>query len=437
MKINSGGTGIAYITYVGSGNYFNSVAAEPANVVNALAIDSVGNTYLSGATNDPNFPATQGSYQPTLAASTAVNAFGNPLSEAFVAKLASDASHVVWATYLGDGPVDAAQSIVVDDPSGNVWTTGTTTSVAFPNTNGWSTGGDFLVELNASGAALLYAARYPDQTVAQAVALDPVTGLVHAAGATGVVSGIAPTQTPTMRAFGLVSMAGGEISGRVAWGEMVSIYGPHIGPTVAVTATEDSSGALPTTLGGVQVSFPDQGNAALLYVSDSQINAILPALNSPATMQITNGGTTSPAFPVLSEDALPLVFLNANGTAAAVNQDGTVNSPLNPAVAGSFVTIWATGTGHLPLDVGKIATSANNSCNSQCQINVYSEVPGPFVQPATVLYAGASPGFASGFTEIVFLIPPPVTTPYFAFSGFNLTVNGFSSGTAGLYVASQ
>jgi uncharacterized protein (TIGR03437 family) len=433
VKINAGGTGIAYLTYVGGGNYFDELASEPANVVNALAVDSAGNAYLSGATSDPNFPATQGSYQPTLAASTAVNAFGIPLTEAFLAKLAPDASHMVWATYLGGGTSAAAQSIAVD-PSGNVWTTGTTTSIAFPNTNGWSTGGDFLVEMNSFGAALLYAARYPTQTVAQAVALDPVTGLVHAAGPTGIVSGIAPMQTPTMRVFGLVSMAGGETSGRVAWGEMVSIFGPHIGPAVAVTGTADSSGALPTTLGGVQISFPGQGNASLLYVSDSQINAILPALNSPAMMQINNGGTTSAAFPVVPEQALPQVFLNANGTAAAVNQDGSLNSPLNPAVAGSPVTIWATGTGYLSVTAGEITTSANNSCNSQCQINVYGEVPGPFTQQATVLYAGASPGFASGFTEIVFLIPPQTISDFFT---FNLSVNGFGSGPETLYVASQ
>jgi len=435
-KVNSGGAGIAYLTYVGSGSYFPAYAAQPDTVLNAMAIDATGDVYLSGATSDPKFPATAGSYQPAFAGSTAVSASGFPPTDAFLAKLAPDASHMVWATYLGGGTSDAARSIAVD-PSGNVWTSGTTTAAAFPNMNGWSTGGDFLVEMNSSGAALLYAGRYPDQTVAQAVALDPVTGLVHAAGPTGIVSGIAPAQTPTMRAFGLVNMAGGEISGRVTWGEMVSIYGPHIGPAVAVAATA-VSGALPTSLGGVQVSFSGQGtgpgNASLLYVSDSQINAILPALNGPVAMSITNAGTMSPSFPLVPERALPQIFTNADGSAAALNQDGTVNSPSNRAAPGSAVTIWASGTGNLPVTAGEITTSANNSCNSQCQINVSAFASGSSSpQQATVLYAGASPGFASGFTEIVFLIPPGG----YSYFPFNLSVSGFASNPVTLYMSSQ
>jgi uncharacterized protein (TIGR03437 family) len=436
MKVKSGGTGIGYLTYLGAGNYFGTgYPPQPSNVINSLAVDAAGDAYLSGETNDPKFPSTVGSYQSALTVSTAINGIGVPLSEAFLAKLAPDGSHMIWATYLGGAPADTANSIAVD-PSGNVWSTGTTTSSAFPNTNGWSTGGDFLVEMSAAGTARLYSGRYPNQTVATAVALDPVTGLVHAAGPTGIVSGIAPTQTPTMRAFGLVNMAGGEISGRVAWGEMVSIYGPHIGPAVAIAATADS-GALPTTLGGVQVSFSGQGtgpgNASLLYVSDSQINAILPALNGPVAMSITNAGTMSPSFPLVPERALPQIFTNADGSAAALNQDGTINSPSNRAAPGSTITIWASGTGNLAVTAGEITTSASNSCNSQCQINVSSlEAGSSSPQQAAVLYAGASPGFASGFTEIVFLIPPGI----YSYFSFNLSVSGFASDPVTLYVSS-
>lgn len=387
--------------------------------MHAIAVDSAGNAYLAGATNDSNFPATPGAYQPTLASSTPID--DAPLTDAFLAKLAPDASRMVWATYLGGESSDAAQSIAVDP-------------------------------MNSSGAAILYAGRYPNQTVGQAVALDPATGLVHMAGPTGLVSATTPAQAPTMRVFGLVSMAGGETSGRITGGEMVSIYGPHVGPPVAVIGTADSSGSLPTMLGGVQVSL-DGANAPLLYVSDSRIDAILPVLvphaivadnarrprllppqqSLTATLQIINSGTTSPAFPVVRESALPVVFRNPDGSATALNQDGSVNSYSNPAKTGSVVTIWATGTGYLPAAAGVITTSANNSCALSCQINVYgSVVPGPFAQQATVVYAGASPGFASGFTEIVFRIPPNDS-----FLNFNLSVNGFASDPVRLYVTNQ
>jgi hypothetical protein len=38
VKINSGGAGIAYLTYLGSGNYFQGLLPAPANVVHAIAI---------------------------------------------------------------------------------------------------------------------------------------------------------------------------------------------------------------------------------------------------------------------------------------------------------------------------------------------------------------------------------------------------------------
>jgi uncharacterized protein (TIGR03437 family) len=341
----------------------------------------------------------------------------------------------VWATYLGGENADVAQSIAVDS-SGDVWTSGTTASVAFPNANGCSGGDDFLVEMNPTGAALVYSARYPNQTVAQAVGLDQTTSLVHAAGPTGIVSGIAPAQTPTIRVFGLVSMAGGETSGRAAAGEMVSIYGPHIGPAVPVAGAANSAGALPTTLGGVQVLLPG-AEASLLYVSDSQIDVILPYSSTPVTVQIVNGGNTSPTFPVETPQALPQVFRNADGSAEALNQDGSVNSSSNRAKAGSLVTIWATATSYLPVTPGQITTTASNSCASQCQMNVYgSVVPGPFAEQATVVYAGASPGFASGFTEIVFQVPASIPSSYFNLY-FNLSVNGVASGIALIYVTNQ
>jgi len=63
VKINSGGNGISYLTYLGAGNYFGQgYPPNPANVVNTLVVDSAGNAYLSGETNDPKFPASQGSY---------------------------------------------------------------------------------------------------------------------------------------------------------------------------------------------------------------------------------------------------------------------------------------------------------------------------------------------------------------------------------------
>jgi len=48
--------------------------------------------------------------------------------------------------------------------------------------------------------------------------------------------------------------------------------------------------------------------------------------------------------------AAPGIFRSQEGVssqAAAANQDGTVNSPSNPAAPGSYVSVWGTGFGSI------------------------------------------------------------------------------------------
>jgi len=44
-------------------------------------------------------------------------------------------------------------------------------------------------------------------------------------------------------------------------------------------------------------------------------------------------------------DAAPALFANASGQASVLNDDGSLNSPLNPAARGSIVTLFGTGEG--------------------------------------------------------------------------------------------
>ena len=106
---------------------------------------------------------------------------------------------MVWATYLGGAGNDVVNSIAVD-AAGDAWVTGSTASPTFPNAQGWSQGSGFLAEFSPSGAALPFAARYPNGTVAQAVALDATT-FVHTAGVTGIVSEIASHNAPVREDF--------------------------------------------------------------------------------------------------------------------------------------------------------------------------------------------------------------------------------------------
>jgi uncharacterized protein (TIGR03437 family) len=436
-KVNAAGSAVAYLTYISPTNFIYAPNANPANIAAAIAVDAAGNAFLAGATFDPSLPATAGAYQSAFSGPyTPGVTYPLPPTDAFALKLNPAGTAVVWASYLGGTGVDAAKSVALD-ASGNVWLSGTTASATFPNQQGWvQSGSDFLAAFNPSGTALVYSARYPNDALSQSLAVDP-TGLLHVAGPTGIVSTIAPGGTPLMRIFGIADAAYGPLLGRIVPGELISIYGPHIGPAKPVTAVA-SSGFLPTSLAGVQVLV--NGVAVpLLYVSDSQINAVAPQAASPnssVTVQIVSSSVTSPIFPATVMAADPQVFQNPVGTAAAINQDDTLNSAANPAKAGSIVSIWATGTGSIyprPLD-GQISTAAQDYDCCQIGASVVRSsnfVPVPTPAPV-VLYAGAAPGMVAGIVQINFQIPPYIGTP--GTLGFSVFASGQSSSTVGIYV---
>ena len=351
--------------------------------------------------------------------------FSIPPRDAFAAKLKPDGSAMIWATFLGGAGDDAAQSIAFDS-SGNVWIDGTTSSATFPNANGWmQNGGDFLVELSSSGSALSYSARFPAGAAAQSVAVD-VNGAVHLAGSSGLVSVLTPGQPFPFALFGITNAAGGPVAGRVSPGELIALYGPHIGPPAPVNATVDSAGFIPKTLGGVQVVI-DNLLAPLLYVSDTQINAIvpfeLPAGDSTA-IQIVKNGSATPTFRASADVTSPGIFLNPDGSAAAINQDGTLNSQLNPAKSDSIVSIWVTGTGAVyAAQDGQVLTTAQDYYCCQVQANY---------QAADVLYAGASPGLVAGITQINFRVPEQSSTGQVTLT---ITAGGRTSPSATIFVA--
>ena len=333
-------------------------------------------------------------------------------------KLNPSGTAMVWATFLGGTAAEQGQSIAVD-PSGNVWIAGTTSSADFPVTSGSPQGGEFLVEFNATGSALSYGSRFPVNTVAASIALD-TNGVLHAAGATGLVSTVTPTQTSAPLLFGIANAAGGALSGRMAPSELISLYGENFGVPTPATGSFDSAGFLPTALAGVQVAIGDVP-VPLLYVSNTQINAIAPAaLNAPGDtqVQITVNGVAMPVFRVAVDSADPQVFANADGSAAAINQDGSINSAAHPAPAGSIVSIWATGTGSVSGADGQRATAAQPTCTC-------------YITHSTVTYAGTAPQLVNGVTQINFQIPSNVFTEEM----FNLTVGAAISDSRFIYTS--
>ncbi len=424
-KIKAGGAGLDYLTYLDASDN----CSFPVDSVAAIAVDAAGNAYLAGATTDPAFPATAGSAQASFGGT---GMFGG---DAFVSVLKPDGHALAWSTFLGGADADEARSIAVD-AAGGVWISGTTASANFPNPNGWSSGMDFLAGLNGKGSALTYAARYPKGAVAQAVAVGPAVGWLVAAGDAGAVAAIATTSPPAARIFGVATAAGARLTpvflrgygasltGRVAPGEVISIYGPHIGPKTAVQAALSAAGLLPTVLGGVSVTIAGKP-APLLDAADGQIDAIVP-LGAPAGITDIAVSSAPSRFRLMEVPAAPAVFLNPDGSAAALNQDGAVNSPSHPAAPGSVVSIWATGTGAITsLADGQIATSAAANC-FDCRIGF-----GASGSAGSLEYAGDAPGMVAGVTQINVRLPMAVGSTVLPVT---LSVNG-ETATANVWVA--
>jgi uncharacterized protein (TIGR03437 family) len=149
--------------------------------------------------------------------------------------------------------------------------------------------------------------------------------------------------------------------------------------------------------------------APILYTSGSITSVIVPNFVIPgATANIvvqTPGQTTKTFTTGLTQAAPGLFALNAAGTGqlVAINQDGSLNSSTNGAVAGSIVTLYATGTGLTnPLGV----TGAVQTETLTPLLKISATIGG---KAATVVYAATPPGFLSGVTLVQATVPAGLT----------------------------
>lgn len=237
---------------------------------------------------------------------------------------------------------------------------------------------------------------------------------------------------PLITSGGIVNAAGYN-KGAVAPGEIVTIFGAGIGPTVLAGLQLNASGNVASTLGGVTVNF--NGHAApLIYVSATQISAIVPysvAGLASTQLQIQYLGTTSAAMTVPVTDAVPALFTadsSGTGAAAILNQDNSVNTAGNAAAKGSIVVLFGTGEGQT-LPGGADGVLAN-AVYPKPVLPVSVSIGG---LNADVLYAGAAPGQVAGLIQVNVRIPDGAGSGAMPVV---LTV-GTRSSAAGLTVAVQ
>ena len=131
---------LVFSTYLGgSGNDYGR----------GIAVDSAGNSYITGSTDSANFPM-KNAYNNTYGGS----------GDVFVAKFDATGT-LVFSTYLGGSSEDDGNSIAVDS-AGNSYITGNTFSSNFPIKNNinntYAGGGDvFIAKFDATGGVVFCA----------------------------------------------------------------------------------------------------------------------------------------------------------------------------------------------------------------------------------------------------------------------------------------
>src|SRR5262249_24421390 len=139
FKLDPTGSQIVYSTFIGGSG---------TDEAHSIAVDADGNGYITGFTQSNDFPIVNG-FQTTR----------RGLQEAYVLKLNSSGTGIVFSTFLGGSRDDRGFSIALD-AANNSYVTGTTSSTNFPTANPFqrsNAGGfadGFIAKISATGGLI-------------------------------------------------------------------------------------------------------------------------------------------------------------------------------------------------------------------------------------------------------------------------------------------
>jgi len=337
-KLNPTGSGLDYSTYLG-GN-----AGDQGS---GIAVDALGNAYVTGITNSGNsFPTTFGAFLTTPPANFS----------AFVTKLnPTGTAPLVYSTFLGgSGGFNQGLGIAVDS-GGNAYVTGLTFSSNFPTTTGAfqssaplppGNGHAFVTKLNPTGSGQVYSTYLGGSSFDQGlgIAVDSggyayVTGQTNSSNfptTPGAFQSTAPLPPGNGDAFVTkLNPTGSE--------QVYSTYlggsGPDQGSGIAV----DSAGSAFVTGLTSSINFPTTLNAIQL-ISGGGGDAFVTALNPQGTVLVYSsylgGSGADQGFGIALDPSFSAYITGSTNSINFPTTPGAFQStaPLPPGNGDAFVT---------------------------------------------------------------------------------------------------
>jgi len=429
FKLNAAGSAFVYSTFFGS-----------SAGLNAIAVDTAGNAYLTGSARGGGDFVTK---NPPSAA------YGGGDNPALVAKLNPAGSDLVYSTYLGGsggGSTGESGLAIATDAQGNAYITGRTNSTDFPlvnplraalNGNGISCAlsapnlcrDAFIVKLNSSGNALIYSTYFggsgPDQglniaadsagnaivagtwgSFADEISEFPPGGFQQANGGVGIfVVKVADSGSiPVYSAKGVTNAA--SFQNGLATGGIATLFGTNL--TNAKGVVSPTVTPLPREVNGTIVTF-DGLQLPIFAVADvngqQQINFQVPSgfSYSVGVLAVNNNGSQGLPLQVLIDPAQPAIFTTDGVHGAIQHANGTMITAPSPATKGEVVVVFATGLGSVTPDPGL------GYPGQARPLSVTTTTPSATVAgiAAPIQFSGLAPGFV-GLNQVNIQIPAGV-----------------------------
>ena len=352
-KLNPSGSALVYSTLLGG---------IDDELGRSIAVDTSGNAYVAGTTTSAGFPTTPGAFDTTINA--------NEVFEAFVTKLNSTGSGLVYSTFLGGSNGSGDPSIALG-ASGSVYVSGTTSSPDFPITAGAfdtiiNGGSDaFVTKLNATGTAALYSTFVGGSTQdeARGIAIDAagdayVTGVTTSTNFPTTAGALDTTYNGNFDAFVTkLNPSGSALVYSTFLGDVDFDSGSGIavdGSGSAYLTGATSSPNFPTTVDAFDTTF--NGGPSDVFVT--QLNPSGSALIYSTFL----GGSGNPQETGIQDDAGLSITLDSFGN---IYVTGGTRSANFPTTAGAFDTTF---NGVEDVFVAKFSTTVLPVSTPLCEI---------------------------------------------------------------------